>query len=156
MMVARDEEVVLHRTLVLAETRRLCTEWGYWCVYGMWGDVAGGKPALDTGGVERHYKTPPQWHPAEPKMPEANEISGLYVQKAFVVLPELYRRVLKAEFVVRPWIVPLREGEVEAFVARRARVSIGVYAITLDRSLLALANVMKRKGLWKECAKLTY
>lgn len=148
MMAVRDEEAALQRAVTLGEARRLAVDWGYWCVYGRWGGQDGSKPRLQAGGPERRYDAPPQFHPPEPAIPEANEIHGLAVQRAFVRLPKLYRGVLSAEFVHRPWIVPLKEGEVEAFVARRARVSIGAYGVTLERSLLALANVMKRIGTW--------
>jgi hypothetical protein len=46
-------------------------------------------------------------------------------------------------------LVPLKEGEMEVFLARKAKVSIGAYNVTLERAMLALANVMKRHGLWR-------
>lgn len=153
-MNARNEEAAVRRAMTLADARRLCAEWGYWCSYGAWGDAAGRKPfaAGAMGGPERRYKSPQPWNPPEPRFPEANEISGMAVQKAYMRLPERpYRIILRAEYCFRPWIVPLKEGEVESLIARRARVSIGSYDITLERALLALANVMKRNGLWREC-----
>lgn len=146
MMAAHEEEAALVRVDVLATARRLANEWGYWCF--RTNIRTGYEPYMSTGGVERYYKVPPQWHPPEPKLPEANEISGLAVQRAFIHLPQLYRNVLRVEFCLRPWIIGMREGEIETTIARKARVSVGAYAITLDRSLLALANVMKRRGLW--------
>lgn len=149
MMAAHDEELALARAITLAEARRLATDWGYWCF--RTNVRTGYEPFMNTGGVERQYKPKWQWDTPPPRMPEANEISGLAVQKAFIDLPDRpYRSVLRAEFCVRPWIVPLKEGEVEAFIARRARVSLGAYELTLTRALLALANVMKRKKLWRE------
>jgi hypothetical protein len=85
-------------------------------------------------------------------MPEANEISGLAVQLAFVRLPEVYRRVLMAEYCYRPWLLPVN---VEQAAARKARLSIGSYEVTLTRALLALVNVMKRRGSWREAINVS-
>jgi hypothetical protein len=148
MMAAREEELALQRVETLATARRLASEWGYWCY--RTNVRTGYEPTINTGGIEKNYKAPPQWHPAEPRPPEANEISGLAVQRAFIRLPQHpYRSILTAEYCMRPWIVPLKEGEVEYWCSRKARVSIGAYDITLDRALLALANVMKRMGMWR-------
>jgi hypothetical protein len=147
MMAAHTEELALLRAETLATARRLASDWGYWCF--RTNVRTGYEPFISTGGIERYYKAPWQWDTPPPRMPEANEISGLAVQKAFIHLPERpYRAILRAEFCVRPWIVPLKEGEVEVFISRRAKVSIGAYTVTLERALLALANVMKRRGLW--------
>ena len=147
MMAAAQEELALIRTETLARAHDLASAWGYWCY--RTNIRTGYEPTMSTGGIERRYKTPPQWHPPEPRPPEADENTGLAVQKAFIHLPQYpYRSILIAEFCLRPWIVPIKEGEVEYFVSRKARVSLGAYAITLDRALLALANVMKRRGLW--------
>lgn len=143
------EQAALERAQRLATARAYASAWGYWCVYGMWGGKTGRKPRLDSAAWQREYRPPPQWHPPEPRMPEADEPTGVAVQKAYAVLPQVYRRALAAEFVARPFIVPLKEGELEVIVARRARVSVGSYAITIERALLALANVMKRRGLWR-------
>lgn len=145
-MVARDEEAAIRRTETLAEARRLCAAWAYWCL--RTNIKTGYEPFMSTGGIERYYRTPPQWHPPEPKLPEADENVGLAVQRAFIHLPQLYRGILRAEFCLRPWIIGLHEGEIDTHVARRARVSIGAYSITLDRALLAMANQMKQKGTW--------
>lgn len=148
-MTAPTEDAALRRTQTLAQARRLASDWGYWCFHTA--TRTGYEPCMSTGGIERQYKAPWQWDTPPPRLPEANEISGLAVQKAFIHLPlRPYRLILAAEFCARPWIVPLKEGEVEQFVARRARVSLGAYGVTLERALLALANVMKRKGLWHE------
>lgn len=147
MMAAHDEEAKVRRIITLAEARRLCGEWGYWCYRTQ--IRTGYEPTMSTGGIERQYRSPPQWHPAEPRMPEPNEISGLDVQRAFIDLPKLYRGILRAEYCLRPWIVPVKDGELEVMVARYARISLGAYGVTLERALLALANVMKRKNLWR-------
>lgn len=143
------DEAALTRTVTLAAARRLCVAWAYWC----WRTHArtGYEPFMSTGGIERFYRTPPQWDPPEPRLPDADENTGLAVQKAYIHLPERpYRLVLRAEFCARPWIIGLTEEEIESSIARRARVSIGAYDLTLERALLALVNVMKRKGLWRE------
>lgn len=150
MMAARDEEAQVLRALTLATTRRLCSAWGYWCFYGRLGEIGGRPPIINTGGIEKQYKTPPQWHPPEPRMPEADENVGLAVQRGYIRLPLVFRGVLRAEFCVRPWVIPLRDGDLETLIARKARVSVGAYELTLERALLALANVMKRHGLWRE------
>jgi hypothetical protein len=151
MMAAIDEEAVLRRTVTLAEARRICTAWAYW---GLRTNIRTGyEPFMNTGGIDRYYANKARWQyeTPQPRLPEADENVGLAVQRAFIELPERpYRLILRTEFCVRPWIVPLKDGEVEAMIARRARVSVGAYGITLDRALLALANVMKRKGLWRE------
>lgn len=147
MMAAHEEQAALVRTETLAATRRLVSAWAYWCY--RTSIRTGYEPFMSTGGVERWYKTPPQWHPPEAKMPEADENMGLAVQKAYIHLPQLYRNVLRAEFCLRPWIICLSQAEIAPMVARKARVSVGAYDITLDRALLALANVMKRRGLWR-------
>lgn len=155
-MTARDEEAAVTRAVLLSEARRLASAWGYWCTYAQWGELAGRKPRLKCGGLERRYKCPPQWNPPEPKMPEADENAGMAVQRAMVavdrrgifLLPGIYRKILQAEYCYRPWYIGLKEGEVEVAAARKARVSVGAYDVTLSRALLALANVMKRKGLW--------
>jgi hypothetical protein len=152
-MPQETEARLLLRADTLARARRLATDWGYWCAYGQWGAKAGQRPLVTGvhGGLERRYKSPPQWHPPEPKFPEANELAGLAVQRAFVKLPQYpYRSTLIAEFYMRPWVIGMDEQELAAAVARKARVSIGAYPITLDRALLALANVMKRMGSWDE------
>ncbi len=147
MMNDQSEIAALARAERLATARRLASDWGYWCVYGMWGSRAGRKPKVATGTLERRYKAPPMWHPPEPAMPEANEPVGIAVQKAFALLPEVYRRPLVAEFCIRPWVVALKEGELEVILARKAKLSVGSYGITLDRALLALHNVLKRHSL---------
>lgn len=149
MMAAKDEEAQLRRTLTIAEARRLCTAWAYWTL--RTDTRTGYEPFMNTGGIDRYYQNRARWQyeTPPPRMPEADENVGLAVQKAYIHLPERpYRIILRAEFCVRPWIVPLKEGEVEAMIARRARVSIGAYDVTLERALLALANVMKRNMLW--------
>lgn len=151
MMNAAAEEAAIRRTQTLAQARKLCKAWGYWCAHGLWGEKAGRKPFVHgvVGGPERRYQAPPQWYPAEPRWPEADENTGLAVQKAYIHLPERpYRLILRVEFCSRPFIVPLKEGEVEYLSARWARVSQGAYGVTLERALLALANVMKHKNLW--------
>jgi hypothetical protein len=148
MMAARDEAAAVERATTLAAARRLCSEWAYWAL--RTNIRTGYEPFMSTGGIERYYRAPWQWDTPPPRMPEANEISGLAVQRAFIRLPDRpYRSILRAEFCVRPFIVPLKEGELEAFIARRARVSQGAYNLTLERALLALANVMKRQGSWR-------
>lgn len=83
-------------------------------------------------------------------MPEADEISGLAVQRAYIRLPrDPYRNILAAEFCMRPWVIAIDEHELAVKVARKARVSKGAYDLTLERALLALANVMKRMGNWQ-------
>lgn len=149
MMAARDEELALRRALRLSQARDLCKAWGYWCFYGQWGEQAGQRPRAAHGGMDRRYKAPPQWYPAEPKFPEADENAGLKVQRGFVHLPQLYRNILRAEFCVRPWVIGTTQGEIEYLIARKARVSVGAYDKTLDRALLALANILKFKGLWR-------
>lgn len=149
MMTDLAEQAALERSERLATARRLATDWGYWCVYGMWGGKTGRKPRLDSAAWQREYRPPPQWHPPEPRLPEANEPVGLAVQKAYSALPMVWRRALAAEFCFRPWVVPIKDGELEVLVARRARVSVGAYQVTVERALLALANMMKRRGLWR-------
>lgn len=146
-MTDHAEQLAIERAERIASARRLASEWGYWCVYGMWGGRSGRPPADAMDTLDRRYRPPPCWHPPEPAMPEANEPVGLAVQKAFAELPEVYRRPLEVEFCVRPWVVPLKEGEMDLMVARRARLSVGAYRVTLERALLAMVNVMKRKGL---------
>lgn len=149
MMAARDEAAAVERATTLATARRLCVEWAYWSL--RTNIRTGYEPFMSTGGIERYYNNKARWQyeTPPPRMPEANEISGLAVQCAFIHLPDKpYRSILRAEYCVRPFIVPLKEGELEAFVARRARVSLGAYNLTLERALLALANVMKRQGSW--------
>lgn len=150
MMAAKDEEAALRRTLTLAEARRLCTAWAYWTL--RTNVRTGYEPYMNTGGIDRYYQNRARWQYETPpaKLPEADENTGLAVQRAYVALPEVYRLILRAQYCIRPFIVPLKEGEVEAMIARRARVSVGAYGVTLERALLALANVMKRKGLWRE------
>lgn len=152
-MHAHSEDVAVRRASRIAQARRLCQEWGYWCVYGQWGGRGGRRPFLHgaCGGIDRRYKAPPQWETPIPRMPEANEPVGMDVQRAFIQLPRNpYRNVLIAEFCMRPWLIPLEPGHVESAIARRARVSVGAYGLTLERALLALANVMKRMGSWRE------
>jgi hypothetical protein len=148
MMNAKDEEAAIRRAVTLAEVRRLCNDWGYWCAKS--NVRTGYEPFMSTGGVERYYKAPWQWDTPPPRLPEADEIKGLAVQKAYIRLPDRpYRAILRAEFCAKPWLVPLKEGEMEVFLARKAKVSIGAYNVTLERAMLALANVMKRHGLWR-------
>lgn len=139
--------------MVRAETiqaaRALAKAWGWWCVRCQWGEKGGKPPRIATGGVDRHYRSPPQWHPPEPKLPEADENVGMAVQLAMVDLPEIFRRPLQVEFCMRPWIIPFSEHDLETVLARKARVSIGAYRVTVGRSLIALANVMKRRGSWR-------
>lgn len=153
-MAAYDEEAAVSRTLTLSTARRLASEWGYWCFYGRLGDVGGRRPHLHASGMERRYRSPPQWHPPEPRMPEADENVGIAVQRAFIRLPEArgfpFRSIIRAEFCVRPWVVALDVGELEVAIARKAGVSIGAYDQTLERALLSLANLLKRHGGWPE------
>lgn len=148
-MSAYDEQAAIVRSETLAQARSLATAWAWWCLHCQWGEKGGKPPQIASGGVDRHYRSPPQWHPQEPKLPEADENAGMAVQRAFIRLPQVYRRALRAEFCDRPWLVPFSEHDVETVCARKARVSIGAYRLTVDRSLLALANVMKRAGLWR-------
>lgn len=154
MMAVRDEEAAIERTLILAQARRLCKTWAYWCYYGKPGDKGGRWPELHSGGIEKHYRAPPQWHPPGPRLPEADENTGLAVQKAFIHVPDApgfhYRTILRVEFCARPWIIGTTDGEIEEAIARRARVSIGSYEKTLERALLSLVKVMKRRGLWRD------
>lgn len=151
VMSSRDEEAQIRRAARLAQARRLASDWAYWCHFGKPGDRGGRRPYLDTGGIEKRYRAPPQWHPAMPRMPEADENVGIAVQRAFIRLPSHpYRSILRAEFCVRPWIIALDPDELNEAIARKARISIGSYQLTLDRALLALANVMKRMGTWRE------
>jgi hypothetical protein len=149
-MDARDEEAAVRRATILAQARHFCKAWAYWCM--RTNIRTGYEPFMNTGGIDRYYQNRARWQyeTPPPKLPEADENTGLAVQRAFIHLPQLYRNMLRAEFCVRPWVIGLREGEVETAIARKARVSVGAYSITLDRSLLALANVMKQKGLWRE------
>lgn len=149
MMSNRDEQAAIARAMKLAQARRLCSAWAYWCIYGRIGERGGRKPELHTGGIENRYRAPPQWHPPAPRMPEADENVGLAVQRAFIRLPQVYRLTLKAEFHARPWMIAMDEAELAVAVARRARVSVGAYQVTVNRALLALANVMKHMGTWR-------
>lgn len=149
-MSNRDEQAALARAMKLAQARRLCVAWAYWCIYGNLGQRGGRRPYLDTGGIEKRYRAPPQWHPPLPRMPEADENVGMAVQRAFIRLPKVYRLTLRAEFCVRPWLIAMDEAELAVATARRARVSIGAYQVTVNRALLALANVMKHMGTWRE------
>jgi hypothetical protein len=84
-------------------------------------------------------------------MPEADENIGLAVQRAFIRLPlRPYRSILIAEYCLKPWMIGLKDGEIEVMAARKARVSVGAYDLTLERAHLALANVMKQMGTWRE------
>lgn len=151
MMSSHDEEVQVRRAARLAQARDHAAAWAYWCLYGRIGERGGCRPNLDTGGMERHYRAPPQWHPPGPRMPEADENLGIAVQRAYIRLPDKpYRKIIRAEFCVRPFIIALDPVELDSYIARKARVSIGSYDVTLDRALLALANVMKQMGTWKE------
>lgn len=146
-----DEEAQLIRAETLARAHQACKDWAYWTL--RTNIRTGYEPTMSTGGIEKNYKSPPQWYPPEPRLPDANEVVGLAVQRAYARLPESpYRKILRAQFCLRPWIVGLDEGEKAESTARRARVSIGAYDVTLQRALLALANVMKRMGTWNDCA----
>ena len=136
------------RNETLGAARQAAQAWGYWCWYTHWGENGGKPPRIASGGQDRRYRSPPQWHPAEPRLPEADENLGLAVQRAFIRLPTIYRGCLKAEFCLKPWIIPFSDHDLETVLARKARVSIGAYRVTVDRSLLALAHVMQRHGLW--------
>lgn len=152
MMAAHDEEAALRRVELLARARTICAAWAYWCFYGQWGDPSGRKPFQDgvCGGPERRYRAPPMWHPPEPTREEADENLGIAVQRAYVRLPQIYRNLLRAEFCAKPWTIALTPRELDVIIARKAKVSVGAYDITLDRSLLALVNVMRRLGTWRE------
>lgn len=137
----------------LLEIRRLCSDWAYWCHYGSPGERGGRKPSLHTGGIEKRYRAPPQWHPPAPRMPEANENVGLAVQRAYIRLPQSpYRNIIRAEFCIRPWVIALSTNELNQILARKARISSGAYQITLDRALLALASTMRRMGTLQKCS----
>jgi hypothetical protein len=154
MMSSHEEEQQIRRAATLAQARDHAVAWAYWCYRGLLGERGGRWPQLNTGGMEKRYRAPPQWHPPGPRMPDADENLGIAVQRAFIRLPDSapchFRKILKAEYCVRPFIVALDQAELDNYIARKARVSIGAYDVTLDRALLALANVMKRMGSWKE------
>ena len=149
MMSNRDEETAILRAETLHRARELCKAWAYWTL--RTNIRTGYEPYLSTGGIERYYAHPQRnhWNPPEPKLPAADENSGLAVQRAFIYLPQLYRNILRAEFCMKPWIIQMREGELDAAIARKARVSQGAYQVTLQRGLLSLANRMKLMGAWK-------
>ena len=130
--------------------RRAAQAWGWWCIHASWGEKGGKPPVIACGGVDRRYRSPPQWYPSEPRLPEADENTGMAVQRAYVRLPQLYRGVLRAEFCQRPWIIPYQDQDLEVVLARKARVSIGAYQVTVTRSLLALHNIMKKLGIWRD------
>lgn len=148
MMAAQEEEAILRRTIMLAEARRLCCIWGYWCARTH--VITGYEPFMNTGGVERNYKAKWQYDTPEPFPADPNEPLGLDVQKAFAVLPKVYRFALIAEYCFRPWVVVLKPEKIAVLVAKKARLREDNYQLTLERALLALVNVMKRKGLWRE------
>jgi hypothetical protein len=154
MMTARDEEAAVRRATTLAQARRLCSAWAYWCMYGRIGDIGGRWPDTHSGGIEKRYKAPPQWHPPGPRLPEADENVGLAVQRAFIEVPDVqgfrYRTILRVEFCVRPWLIGTKDGEIESLVARKARVSTGAYDMMVEKAMMSLVNVMKRKGSWRE------
>lgn len=149
MQTNAEEAAQLRRADTLARARRLCNDWAYWCL--RTNVRTGYEPTMSTGGIEKNYRAPPQWHPAEPRLPDADENVGLAVQRAYIHLPDKpYRRILRAHFCLRPWIIGLEDGEKDVATARRATVSLGAYEVTLTRALLALANVMKRMGTWND------
>lgn len=148
-MTTPEERAAVVRSETLQQARQLAKAWGWWCIRCQWGEKGGKPPRIASGGQERRYRTPPQWHPPEPKLPEADENTGMAVQKSFIHLPQLFRQALRVEFCERPWLIVFSEHDLETVLARRARVSIGAYRVAVDRSLLALANVMKRRGTWR-------
>lgn len=152
-MTTPEERAAVIRAETLQQARRLAQAWGWWCVRSKSpldrsGIVSGG---VACGGMDRRYQHPQRnhWHPPEPKLPEADENTGLAVQKSFIRLPEVFRNALRVEFCERPWLIVFTDHDLETVLARKARVSIGSYRVTVDRSLLALANVMKRRGEWR-------
>ena len=150
-MTDHEEGQAILRAQTLHTARELCIAWAYWCIYCRGGQPTGWWPGMDNGGADRRYRAPPQWYPQGPRMPEADENAGLAVQRAYIHLPEsLYRKILRVEFCFCSWVLEAKEGEADVYVARRARVSLGAYQITLERALFALVNVMKRRGLWRE------
>ena len=146
-MSARD--TIFDRGETIKEVRRAAQAWGWWCVHASWGERGGKPPRIDCGGMERRYRSPPQWYPSEPRLPEADENTGMAVQRAYIRLPQVYRGVLRTEFCQRPWIIPYAEHDLDTVLARKAKVSIGAYQVTVIRSLLALYAVMKRLGVWR-------
>src|SRR5574343_164496 len=106
----------------LMEMRELAMNWGRWCNYrGETGSPLGRYPRMKHGGIERQYRAPPQWHPPGPKPPEPHDPTGLEFQLIYIKLPQVYRRVLTAEFCRRPHFLR-SQGEVgmvsAAMVAR--------------------------------------
>lgn len=104
-------------------------------------------PKTRHGGLERLYKAPPQWHPPNPRPPEPHDPSGMEFQtKAYIHLPEIYRRVLKVEFVLRPRLLHVNPEADNVTCALIARVRPRLYPVTVDRSLLAAMNLLKRNA----------
>lgn len=131
----------------LRQAREMAVNWGRWCRWhGELGSPLGRYPKTRHGGLERLYRAPPQWHPPEPRQPEPHDPSGYVFQIAYTKLPEVYRRVLTVEFCRRPWFLG---GEREAGMvtaAILARITPRLYAITVDRALLAALNVLKKSA----------
>lgn len=150
-MTTPEERAAVIRAETLQQARRLAQAWGWWCVRCRWGEVGGKPPRIASGGVDRRFTHPQRnhWHPPEPKLPEADENTGLAVQKSFIRLPEVFRNALLVEFCERPWLIVFTDHDLETVLARKARVSIGSYRVTVDRSLFALANLMKQAGTWR-------
>ena len=128
----------------LARIRAMGETWGAWCSFrGQYGSPLGRYPREKHGGLERQYRAPPQWHPPEPRPAEPHDPTGLRFQLAFVRLPEIYRRVLVAEFCRRPHLLNKANWEAtNVTCALIARMSPRMYPITVDRALLAIRNVL--------------
>lgn len=146
--MSNREAQELERAERLAKARHLAKAWAYWCLRTHFGDIGGKPPRAKLGGMDRRYRSPPQWHPPEPRLPEPDENVGMAVQRAFIQLPAVYRKALRSEFCLKPWIIPTADTDVDVWLARKARVSIGAYQATVSRSLLALSNQMARQGTW--------
>ena len=146
-MISDDyEQASLRRAERLARARILAENWGRWCVWrGEDGSPLGRRPKMAHGGAERGYKAPPQWHPPNPRPPEPHDPSGLEFQtRAYIHLPELYRRVLRVEFVRRPNLLHINSEADNITCAILARITPRVYPATVDRALLAAMNRLKQ------------
>ena len=142
------EEASIRRAETLARARELAENWGRWCKWrGEDGSPLGRYPKIKHGGAERAYKPPPQWYPPNPRPPEPHDPTGLEFQtRAYIHLPEIYRRVLRVEFVIRPRLLQINSEADNITCAILARITPRVYPATVDRSLLAAMNRLKRGG----------